>query len=69
MVFVISADMLDHCAACPEPFRYFRGKVYQLGAPKHMEYFWLCAHCAEFLDLTQTVDGLVHVVPKQNLAA
>jgi len=61
--------MLDHCAACPEPFRYLRGKIYRFGDRKHLEHFWLCANCAEFLELTHTADGQVHVVPKQNLAA
>lgn len=42
-----------------------RGRIYQLGDRTHVEHFWLCQHCAELLDLRQSPDGQVHVVPKR----
>jgi hypothetical protein len=57
--------MLDHCAACPENFRYMGGKIYQFGDRTQVEYFWLCPRCAELLELTEGSNGHVHVVPKR----
>jgi hypothetical protein len=60
----ISPLMLDHCAACPEKFRYMRGRIFQFEDSMHREYFWLCPHCAEFLSLEQAPNGQVHVIPR-----
>ena len=64
--------MVDHCAACPEPFRYMRGRIYQFrdqfGDHKHVEHFWLCEQCAEHFDLRYGRDGQVHVVPRERAA-
>ena len=57
--------MLDHCAACPEPFRYMGGRIYQFGERTEREHFWLCPHCAELLDLEEAPNGQVHVVPRR----
>jgi hypothetical protein len=60
----ITANMLDHCAACPEQFRYMSGRIYQFGDRTQVEHFWLCPRCAELLDLEEAPNGQVHVVPK-----
>jgi hypothetical protein len=61
--------MLQHCAACPEPFRYMRGRIYLLGERDHLEYFWLCENCSVLLDLEQAPNGQVHAVPRLDSAA
>ena len=61
--------MLQHCAACPTPFRYFQGKIFAFGAPTQVEYFWLCPSCAELLEVEMAANGQVHVVPKYDSAA
>ena len=60
--------MLNHCAACPEPFRYFwQGRVIPLHTQGHKhipEFFWLCSRCCDHLDLGLDKGGHVHVYPK-----
>ena len=62
-------NMVQHCAACPEPFLYFSGRIYQFGKPTDAEFFWLCDRCAAHLALECAANGQVHVVPRETAAA
>lgn len=59
--------MLSHCAACPEPFRYFTGgKLYASGDRQVEEWFWLCPDCARHFDIAEGKDGGVTLIPKND---
>ena len=64
--------MVSQCAnpGCGAPFLYFRdGRLFaapRKNSPAGIEYFWLCAHCAQDVDLKFSErDNEPTVVPRQ----
>jgi hypothetical protein len=61
--------MVEHCAACPEPFRYSsEGQIYEFRVDNIPEFFWLCAACSARFKLVVSKDGSVHVAPLESVA-